>query len=166
MLSRHFTNAAPEPQNFAQGFGQLAGSAFGAAAGSFARETFGRGALHVIYLWNVEIFIKFVYDLKLKAADSVDQVLEDKALEDKALEDKALEDKALEDRALAVKVLAVKELVDRALAVQALDILEATVDTVATVAEAMEEADSIASDVATTDHNIDWLILFRLFYSP
>lgn len=37
ILSRHLTNASPEPQNIAEGLG----SAFGAAIGSFARETFG-----------------------------------------------------------------------------------------------------------------------------
>lgn len=43
-ISRYFVSAEPEPQGgLAQGFGQLAGSALGAAAGSFARETFGGG---------------------------------------------------------------------------------------------------------------------------
>lgn len=48
LLSRQLTNASPEPQNFVQGIGQFAGSAFGAAAGSFARESFGRGLAYLI----------------------------------------------------------------------------------------------------------------------
>lgn len=54
ILSRQLTNAAPEPQNFVQGIGQFAGSAFGAAAGSFARETFGRDLyLNNEYYWII-----------------------------------------------------------------------------------------------------------------
>lgn len=41
LFSRHLVRAAP--QNFIQDFGEFAGSAFGAAAGSFAREAFGGG---------------------------------------------------------------------------------------------------------------------------
>lgn len=42
-LSRYLVDARPEPQNFATNFGEFAGAALGAAAGSFARETFGGG---------------------------------------------------------------------------------------------------------------------------
>lgn len=41
LFDRHLARAAP--QNLFQDIGEFAGSAFGAAAGSFAREAFGGG---------------------------------------------------------------------------------------------------------------------------